>query len=160
MSLADPQQNKLLPPRIQQLLNSMFARETGFSGPQIIEFFLQYSDEIEPYPQGGGAPSRWQIFEDCLAKFDFEQQRKIILDLLDYEGYMRYPRPTDEDIEKVRHWLGEGPTPITEQVPATVVINWAYANRNRSGGTRYAAIGRSSSASGRHGRREGAGSPV
>ena len=31
---------------------------------------------------------------------------------------------------------------------------------NRSGGTRYAAIGRSSSASGRHGRREGAGSPV
>jgi hypothetical protein len=31
---------------------------------------------------------------------------------------------------------------------------------NRSGGTRYAAIGRSSSAAGRHGRSDGAGSPV
>src|SRR5437773_343212 len=54
-------------------------------------------------------------------------------------------------------------------LPETITIDGSDANEaaikrynegNRSGGPRYAAIGRSSSASGRHGRSDGAGSPV
>jgi hypothetical protein len=108
----------------------MFARETGFSGPQILDFFSQYSADTESYPWGGGAPSRWQIFEDCLARFDSEQQKRIISDLLDYDGPMKYGPATSEDVEKIREWLGEGSTPVAWPAPTTEKLNWVSVNQS------------------------------
>jgi len=82
MSVSSPKRNKALPLSIQQALDSMFARGSGFSGPQILDFFSQNSNSIESYSWSGRAPSRWLIFEDCLAQFDLVQQKNIIRDLL------------------------------------------------------------------------------
>jgi hypothetical protein len=114
---------------VQQRLNNMYARDTGFSGPQILDFFSQYSMDIESYPWSGGAPSRWQIFEDCLAQFTLEQQKKIIADLLEYDGPMSHGQPSNEDIEKIRQWIGHGPAPVTVTPQATETLNWATVNR-------------------------------
>lgn len=128
MSLRDPQRNRALPHAIQGLLNEMFARDTGFSGPEIIDFFSRYDLNVESYPWGGGAPSRWQIFEDCLTRFDAEAQRRIIGDLLEYDGPMKYGPPLAAMTEKVRTWLGAAPTPMARPPLDKTVITWAAVN--------------------------------
>jgi hypothetical protein len=102
----------------------MYARETGFSGPEILAFFSEYSLDVEPYPWEGGAPSRWMIFEDCLARFPVEQQKRIISHLLDYDGPMKYGPPPAADVERIREWLDEGPTPIISAALDTQHLNW------------------------------------
>lgn len=82
----------------------MFARTTGFSGPQVLDFFSRYDINIESYPSSG-APSRKQMFEDCLARFDGETQLRIIVDLLNYDGPMKHGAPAAEDVQFVRDWL-------------------------------------------------------
>ncbi len=104
MSLSSPVRNTVLPLRIQERLNQMFARDTGFSGPQILDFFSRYDINIESYPTSG-APSRKQMFEDCLARFDKETQFRILVDLLSYDGPLKYGPPPAEDVEFVRDWL-------------------------------------------------------
>lgn len=108
MSLKNPVRNTELPVAVQKRLNEMYSRETGFSGSQILEFFSQYSLDIEHYPWGGGAPSRWQIFEDCLARFEVDQQKRILSDLLAYDGRMSHGHPKQEDVDWIRRWLTEG----------------------------------------------------
>ena len=95
----------------------------------MIDFLSQYSLDIEPYPFQGGAPSRWQIFEDCLASFDVDQQKRIISDLLVYDGPMKHGQPDAADAEKLRSWLGDGPSPLTTPPEASVSLNWNYVNR-------------------------------
>ncbi len=82
----------------------MFARMSGFSGPQILDFFSRYDINIESYPSSG-APSRKQMFEDCLARFDRDLQLQILVDLLSYDGPMKHGPPSTEDVELVRGWL-------------------------------------------------------
>lgn len=82
----------------------MFARDSGFSGPQILDFFSRYDINIESYP-ANGAPSRKQMLEDCLARFDREAQLRILVDLLSYDGPMKYGQPSPEDVGAVRSWL-------------------------------------------------------
>jgi hypothetical protein len=104
MSLSSPVRNTVLPLRIQERLNNMFARATGFSGPQILDFFSRYDINIESYPSSG-APSRKQMFEDCLARFDRETQLAIIADLLNYDGPFKHEAPEAEDVKFIRDWL-------------------------------------------------------
>lgn len=118
MSLKDPRKNSRLPLAVQKRLNAMFARDTGFSGPELLEFFSQYSNDVEAYPAGGGAPSRWQILEDCLAEYDRDTQRTIVAELLDYEGPMKYGPPPAEDIAWMRAWLKDGGAPVKPLLPA------------------------------------------
>lgn len=132
MSFSSPRRNKALPLAIQQALNTMFARGSGFSGPQILDFFSQYLASIESYPRGGGAPSRWLIFEDCLARFKLDQQKNIIRDLLEYDGPMSHGRPALEEIEKVRDWLGDALPPPTFAPKVVEPLNWGYVNRTWS----------------------------
>lgn len=106
MSLSSPVRNTALPLRIQERLNQMFARDTGFSGPQILDFFSRYDVNIESYPVSG-APSRKQMFEDCLARFDRENQLQILIDLLNYGGSFKHGPPKTEDVEFVRGWLAD-----------------------------------------------------
>lgn len=121
------QQNTQLPPGIQQLLTKMFARDTGFSGPQIFDFFSQYSLEIGSYPWAGSSLPRAYMFEKCLTRFDLEQQKHIISDLLDYDGPMKHGRPSAGDVERIRDWLG--PTPIASPPPLTDTLNWTYVKQ-------------------------------
>ena len=130
MTLKSPKQNKLLPNRIQKLLNSMFAGDTGFSGPQILDFFSQFSYEIEPYPREGGAPTRRIMFEDCLANFDLQKQKMIIAKLLEDDLPMSHGRPNQAEVEEIRHWLGEGHTPVTSDPFSTTTLNWASVKRD------------------------------
>src|SRR5262245_17579059 len=105
MSLANPVRNQKLPLAIQKRLKEMYARDTGFSGPEILEFFSQYSLDIEPYPLQGGAPSRHQILEDCLARFDADQQKQLVRALLAYDSGLKYGQPKQEDKDFIKSWL-------------------------------------------------------
>lgn len=113
MSLANPVRNQKLPLTIQKRLNEMYARDTGFSGPEILEFFSQYSLDIEPYPWQGGAPSRHQILEDCLARFDVDQQKQLVKALFAYDGRLKYGQPKQEDKDFIKAWLDEESGGIT-----------------------------------------------
>jgi hypothetical protein len=109
----------------------MYAGATGFSGPAILDFFSRYDVNIESYPWQGGAPSRHVMLEDCLARFDLEQQRRIIADLLDYDGPMKHGRPSTDYVEVVREWLSEGRSPIAGPIASGAeTLNWASVNRD------------------------------
>lgn len=123
MSLANPVRNTALPHGIQQRLNAMYAQARGFSGPQILDFFSRYSNDIETYPWGGGAPSRYLIFEDSRARFPLDQQRGIIRDLLAYDGPMSHGAPDPADVDAVRQWLGGEPGPLVQPTPETETLN-------------------------------------
>jgi hypothetical protein len=49
MSFASPVQNLALPYAIQKRLNEMFAGGTGFSGPEMVEYFSRFDVNIEQY---------------------------------------------------------------------------------------------------------------
>lgn len=132
MSSTHSQQDRRLPPGIQQVLTKMFARDTGFSGPEIFDFFSQYSLEIGSYPWGGTSRSRAQMFEECLTRFDSLHQKRIISDLLDYDGPMNHGRPRAEDIEKIHDWLRQGPIGNAPPPPLTDTLNWSYVNQTWS----------------------------
>jgi hypothetical protein len=55
-----------LPYRIVKLATDMFARDTGFSGPEIHRLFADHTDVLGPYTMGGGGASRWELFETGL----------------------------------------------------------------------------------------------
>jgi hypothetical protein len=107
MSLNEPQRNFELPPRLQELLSTMYAgRESGMSGPAILDFFRRYSSAIEAYRwDQNWRPSRWKIFEDCLSQFPRERQNVIIQDLIRHPGPMKYGLPDASDVQKVQEWL-------------------------------------------------------
>jgi hypothetical protein len=109
MGLQAPERNTVLPPKIQGLLNRMYAGNwpyTGMSAREILNFFRRYSGEIEAYSwDTHWRPSRWRIFEDCLARFSLAQQKDIIQDLVDYSGPMTYLAPSPDDIATIRQWL-------------------------------------------------------
>jgi hypothetical protein len=88
-----PRTKELLPSRIVKLASTMFARDTGLSGPQIFEFFSKFSDEIGKMRYGSGVPSRWQMFENFLESLPVEQQRKALLELCDFQ-LRNAPTPT------------------------------------------------------------------
>lgn len=105
MSFADPSQNLALPYAIQKRLNEMFAGSTGFSGPEMVEYFSRHDVNVEQYSWRGGMPGRKQIFEDCLARFSFEHQLEIIAELLAIDHFGKYSPPQEEGREFIREWL-------------------------------------------------------
>ena len=100
-----------LPYRTVKLATDMFARDTGFSGPEIHRLFADYTDVLGPYHAGGGGPSRWQLFETGLAALSLEDQRRFLLALCTYDGPAKYPMPSDEDIATLRQQLLSGAVP-------------------------------------------------
>jgi hypothetical protein len=104
MSLRSPVRNTVLPLLVQERLNRMFAEATGFCGPQMLRFFSGYDINIESYP-AKRTPSRKQMFEDCLARFDRKTQLQIVATLLNHSGPFKHGPPAAEDIEFLRDWL-------------------------------------------------------
>jgi hypothetical protein len=92
--------------RIIKLATDMFARDTGFSGPELHDLFADYTDDLGPYTGwGGGGESRWQIFQRGLAALTADDQRRFLLDLCTYDGSSKYAMPSDDDIAKLRSLL-------------------------------------------------------
>lgn len=97
--------------RIVKLATEMFARDTGFSGPEIHDLFADYTDAIGPYSGWGGGESRWQIFQRGLASLTIDDQRRFLLDLCTYDGQSKYPMPSEGDIAKLRGLLHADTSP-------------------------------------------------
>ncbi len=120
-----------------KLATDMFARETGFSGPEIHDIFAEYTEVLGPYQGwGGGGLSRWQIFESGLTSLPLPQQRAFLLELCEYDGPSKYAMPTDEQISKLRSLIladgspgataaGEGLTKLDDW--SAVTKSWTAA---------------------------------
>ncbi|MFC9519185.1 abortive infection family protein [Nocardiaceae bacterium NPDC056970] len=106
-----PSRTKSLPHRIIELATDMFARDTGFSGPEIHRLFADYTDVLGSYPTSGGSPSRWQLFQKGLNSLSIDDQLRFLLDLCTYDGPRKNRMPSDEDIAKLRGLLLQGTTP-------------------------------------------------
>lgn len=95
-----------LPYRIVRLATDMFARDTGFSGPEIHDIFAPYTDALGAYKGwGGGGASRWQLFQDGLRSLSLEDQKRFLLELCTYDGPSRYDMPSDDQIAALRGQL-------------------------------------------------------
>lgn len=101
-------QDDALPLQVIRLASKTFAREKGLSGPEIMDFFRQYADDIPDYYNLSNVPSRWRLFEDCLRRFPSAKQRHILLDLCGWEGPMKWGRPESNTIATLRRLLVEG----------------------------------------------------
>jgi hypothetical protein len=106
-----PKSNGGLPYQIIKLATDMFARDTGFSGPDIHRLFADHTDVLGPYTMAGGGPSRWQLFEAGLNSLTVDNQHRFLLDLCTYDGPSKYAMPSDEDIAKLRGLLLKGAAP-------------------------------------------------
>lgn len=101
-----PPDTDRLPHRVTKLALDLFARETGFSGPEIHDLFAEYTDVLGPYQGwGGGSMSSWQIFDAGLNSMALQQQRAFLLELCDYDGRTKYGMPADDQLEKLRSLL-------------------------------------------------------
>lgn len=95
-----------LPYRVVKLATDMFARDTGFSGPEIHEVFAEWTDALGPYQGwGGGSASRWQIFQDGLKSMSVDDQKRFLLHLCTFDGYSKYGMPSDKQIADLRAML-------------------------------------------------------
>jgi len=90
-----------LPKRIIKLASGMFGGVTGMSGPELHDFFSDYTDDLGDYPWQGGAPSRWQIVENALADLDAQRQQRALRELCRFDGPMKYGPPSDAEREKL-----------------------------------------------------------
>lgn len=95
-----------LPYRIVNLATGMFARETGFSGPELHDVFAEWTDALGPYRGwGGGGLSRWQVFQDGLKALSPDDQKRFLLQLCTYDGPSKYAMPSDAQIATLRSML-------------------------------------------------------
>lgn len=106
MSFSDPQQNLELPHAIQKRVDRMFAgSSTGFSGPEMVDYFSRLDPNVEQYDWSGGMPSRKQILQDCLSRFSKAQQLKILKDMMDPAHYGKYDPPSEESRKFLLNWI-------------------------------------------------------
>lgn len=100
-----------LPRRIVKAASAAFARDTGMSGPQICDFFADWTDELGGYVwMGGGAPSRWMLFEEGLGYLSAQDQAKAILQLCRAEPEdisMSHGRPSRQAVDRLVAMLAE-----------------------------------------------------
>ena len=95
-----------LPVRVIELATSMFARDTGFSGPELHRLFAEYTEELGEYTGwGSGSESRWQIFQRGLKLLPYGQQVRFLIGLCEYDGTIKHGRPAEDDIAKLRALL-------------------------------------------------------
>jgi hypothetical protein len=98
--------------RVVELATAMFARDTGFSGPELHRLFAEYTEELGEYTGwSGGAESRWQIFQRGLKLLPLGEQVRFLLDLCEYDGTIKHGRPSEADIAKLRSLLLGQSTP-------------------------------------------------
>lgn len=95
-----------LPYRVIKLATDMFARETGFSGPELHDLFAEHPDALGAYKGfSGGGESRWQLFQTGLRSMQVDRQRALLLELCSYEDGCRHGMPSNSAIAKLRSLL-------------------------------------------------------
>ncbi len=100
----------------------MFARDTGFSGPELHDLFSEHTDALGPYQGwGGGGASRWQVFQDGLKALPPADQRSLLLALCDYDGPSKYDLPSQEDRASLRAML------LADSAPGAAAARTALA---------------------------------
>lgn len=103
-----------LPRRVVKASSRAFAGKTGMSGPQICDFFAEWTDELGGYRWGSGSPSRWQLFEDGLGHLDRPTQAQVLLRLCraDLDDVpMSHGRPEQDVIDRIVAMLSESVGP-------------------------------------------------
>lgn len=101
-----------LPYRIVKLATDMFARDTGFSGPELHDLFADWTEVLGPYQGwGGGGLSRWQLFQVGLKALPPDDQKRFLLQLCTYDGPSKYAMPSDEHVALLRSMLIADATP-------------------------------------------------
>lgn len=121
-----PRASEQLPRPIIELASKLFARDTGMSGPQIFDFFSNYSDEVAKMRYGSGVPSRWMMFENFLESLPVEVQKQALLELCD-DYPMRTP-PSKREVEELRAKIRGVPVPAT-LAKAVEKIDSAYVTK-------------------------------
>jgi hypothetical protein len=71
----------------------LFAGQTGLSGPQMFDFFSNYSETIAKMRYGSGVPSRKEIFENFLESLPVDKQQEALLALCDDYPMKTPPEP-------------------------------------------------------------------
>lgn len=112
-----------LPLEIRKLASSLFARSSGFSGPEIYEWFGQFSDQIGDYPWDG-AGSRWMMFEGCLEAFPVARQCELLLKLIDYGGPMKHGRPDGPKCAQLRELVLKFTAGLRGAESILTTVNW------------------------------------
>ena len=116
-------QPRKLPLEIKRLASSLFAGSTGFSGPEIYEWFGQFSEDVGEYPWSN-APSRWIMFESCLETFPLDEQIELLLKLIEYQGPMKYGPPPREKVEELRRLVLEFATGVRGEKSVLSQVTW------------------------------------
>lgn len=122
-----------LPHKVVELAKSMYAMETGFSGPELHGLFADYTDDLGPYTGwSGGGMSRWQIFESGLGCLTIDDQRRFLLDLCDYDGPSKYDLPGPESVAKLRGVVTGSVSPGAAAARERLagLADWAAVQRN------------------------------
>ena len=112
-----------LPLEIRKLASSLFAGGSGFSGPEIYEWFGQFSDEIGDYPWDG-AGSRWMMFEGCLEAFPIARQCELLLKVIDYRGPMKHGRPDEAACDQLRELVFNFAANLRGTESMLTTVNW------------------------------------
>lgn len=80
--------------------------KSRFSGPDLHRIFAEYTEGLGEYTGwGGGSESRWQIFQRGLKLLPREQQVRFLLELCEYDGYIKHGRASEDQIAKLRALL-------------------------------------------------------
>jgi len=118
-----------LPAKIRVAAKNLFARLTGMSSREIVEFFIRYSDGIPEYPWQPDAGYRADYLYGCLDRLPVSLQRQALLALCDYSGPMSYGSPPPAGVEELRRWLHEGEAPVHDAEGLLEQIDWPYVQR-------------------------------
>ena len=119
------EENKL-PLKTLRKASTLFAKETGFSGPQITDFFAEYGDHIIDYWELEARSSRWAIFEECLLSFPYNIQLKILNDLCNLDSdFCKYGLPEKEELDKLKKQIEQLSISVIDSVSA-VNIDFDY----------------------------------
>lgn len=120
-----------IPSQIIKLASTLFAKQTGFSGPEITNFFGKYDDNVVDYwhKEKDEMESRWKMFEKCLSLLPYPKQIDVLLDLCDLpeSEFTKYPKPSVTQIEILKLKL-LGLKGVYVEVPKVKAINFEYIN--------------------------------
>jgi hypothetical protein len=106
-----PKSSALLPLPIVSTAKELFAGATALSGPQLFDFFANYSDDISRMRYGSDVPSRKEMFENFLESLAVDKQREAVLALCD--GYAMKTPPDASAVQALREKIRGVPVPAS-----------------------------------------------
>src|SRR5438132_876903 len=94
-----------LPADIRRLLVDMYARSSGFSGPEIYSLFSRWLAVGSYGNQPGRKPSRWEIIAGFLSQLSGPERFDLAFVLHGWRGPMKYGPPEQECLDCLEKWI-------------------------------------------------------